>query len=150
MNDRADIAHAGGANGVHLTTQSIAPSVVRNTFGEGFVIGASTHSIDEAKAARDAGADFVVFGPVFETPSKAGKGNPLGAKLLRDASSALSPFPILAIGGVDRENAPEVFGAGAAGIAAIRLFNVAEELSRTAASLRELFNESQSEQRHSV
>ncbi|HEX7773081.1 MAG TPA: thiamine phosphate synthase, partial [Pyrinomonadaceae bacterium] len=69
VNDRADIARAAGADGVHLTSQSLPADVVRNIFGPEFLIGVSTHSLDEARAARDGGADFVVFGPVFETES---------------------------------------------------------------------------------
>src|SRR5262245_38351395 len=67
VNDRADIAASAGAHGVHLTTMSLDARVVRDTFGTEFLIGVSSHSLAEATAARDGGADFVVFGPVFET-----------------------------------------------------------------------------------
>ena len=70
INDRSDIAAAAGADGVHLTSLSLPTAVVRKSFGEEFLIGVSTHSLDEAKLARRGGADFVVFGPVFETASK--------------------------------------------------------------------------------
>src|SRR6185369_14410224 len=66
VNDRSDIARAAGADGVHLTSQSLPADVVRNMFGSEFLIGVSTHSLDESRAARNGGADFVVFGPVFE------------------------------------------------------------------------------------
>src|SRR5215213_3988547 len=69
VNDRADIARAAGADGVHLTTRSLEAAVVRRAFGEDFLIGVSAHSLEEARAARDGGADFAVFGPVFDTPS---------------------------------------------------------------------------------
>src|SRR5438094_10542677 len=78
VNDRADIAAGAGAHGVHLTTRSLEPKIVRRTFGNGFLIGASTHSLAEATNARGGGADFIVFGPVFPTASKAGYGSPLG------------------------------------------------------------------------
>ncbi|MEJ7708274.1 MAG: thiamine phosphate synthase [Pyrinomonadaceae bacterium] len=70
INDRADIAVAGGADGVHLTTQSLTTEVIRCIFGQELVIGVSTHSVQEASLARNGGADFVTFGPVYATSSK--------------------------------------------------------------------------------
>ena len=122
INDRADIARAAGADGVHLTSQSLPAGVVRNIFGSEFLIGVSTHSLDEARAARDGGADFVVFGPVFETESKRGFGAPQGLDKLRQVADELRGFPVLAIGGVSLENAGACFDAGASGVAAISLF----------------------------
>lgn len=122
VNDRADIARAAGADGVHLTSQSLPADVVRNIFGPEFLIGVSTHSLDEARAARDGGADFVVFGPVFETESKRGFGAPQGLDKLRQVTDELRGFPVLAIGGISLENAGACFDAGASGVAAISLF----------------------------
>lgn len=122
VNDRADIARAAGADGVHLTSQSLPAGVVRNIFGFEFLIGVSTHSLDEARAARDGGADFVVFGPVFETESKRGFGPPQGLDKLRQVAEELRGFPVLAIGGISLENAGACFDAGASGVAAISLF----------------------------
>jgi thiamine-phosphate pyrophosphorylase len=122
VNDRADIARAAGADGVHLTSQSLPAGVVRRTFGSEFLIGVSTHSLDEARAARDGGADFVVFGPVFETESKRGFGAPQGLDKLRQVADELRGFPVLAIGGISLENAGACFDAGASGVAAISLF----------------------------
>src|SRR4051794_6833227 len=82
VNDRADIARAAGCDGVHLATHSLDARIVRKTFGPDFLIGASTHSIEEASDARDAGADFAVFGPIFDTPSKRAYGQPLGLEKL--------------------------------------------------------------------
>jgi thiamine-phosphate pyrophosphorylase len=135
VNDRADIARAAGADGVHLTTRSLDASVVRRAFGTDFLVGVSTHALAEARAARDAGADFAVFGPVFDTPSKRPHGTPVGVDALRAATSTLAPFPLLALGGVTRENAREVFRAGARGVAAIRLFADAERLAATVRAL---------------
>src|SRR5438874_2297354 len=70
VNDRADIAAGAGAHGVHLTTHSLNAATIRKAFGDNFLIGASTHSSDKARQARDEGADFAVFGPVFQTKSK--------------------------------------------------------------------------------
>jgi thiamine-phosphate pyrophosphorylase len=123
VNDRFDVARAAGADGVHLTTRSLPASIVREFCGEEFLIGVSTHSLEEARTAAEMGADFVVFGPVFETESKRIFGEPQGLEKLREVTTALSDFPIIAIGGIDRSNMAECFRAGAAGIAAIRLFS---------------------------
>ncbi len=128
VNDRADIASAAGADGVHLATRSLQPSIVRRTFGDDFLIGVSTHSLAEARAARDDGADFATFGPVFETPSKAVYGAPVGLDVFASVVRALAPFPLVALGGVTLANAGQVFAAGAHGIAAIRLFADARDL----------------------
>ena len=123
VNDRFDVARAAGADGVHLTTVSLPPAVVRAACGAEFLIGASTHSLDEARAARDGGADFIVFGPVFETESKRAYGPPQGLEKLRGVTKELKSFPVLAIGGVTLDNAVSCYTAGAAGIAGIRLFD---------------------------
>jgi thiamine-phosphate pyrophosphorylase len=128
VNDRSDIARAAGANGVHLTTQSLPVEVVRRTCGAEFVIGASTHSLAEARVARDQGADFTVFGPVFDTESKRAYGEPQGLDKLREVTRALDEFPIVAIGGLTLENVGACFQAGARGVAAIRLLNDAEHM----------------------
>ena len=130
VNDRSDIARAAGADGVHLTTQSLPAEVVRNIFGAEFLIGVSTHSLDEARAARAGGADFVVFGPVFETESKRAYGKPQGLDKLAEVARELGEFPVVAIGGITLDNVDECFQAGARGIAAIRLLNDKENLTR--------------------
>ena len=130
VNDRSDIARATGADGVHLTTQSLPAEVVRNIFGAEFLIGVSTHSLDEARAARVGGADFVVFGPVFETESKRAYGEPQGLDKLAEVARELGEFPVVAIGGITLDNVDECFQAGARGIAAIRLLNDTENLTR--------------------
>ena len=126
VNDRADVARAAGADGVHLTAHSLPAAVVRDICGPEFLIGVSTHSLGEAQAARASGADFVVFGPVFETESKRAFGPPQGLAKLREVTRELGDFPVLAIGGITLENAAESFDAGARGIAGISLFNNAE------------------------
>jgi thiamine-phosphate pyrophosphorylase len=131
INDRADIARAAGCDGVHLTARSLDASVVRRAFGADFLIGVSTHTLPEARTARDGGADFAVFGPIFDTPSKRAFGSPVGPAALLEAARTLSPFPLVALGGVTLENAREVFRAGARGVAAIRLFADGQNLART-------------------
>jgi thiamine-phosphate pyrophosphorylase len=130
VNDRSDIADAAGADGVHLTTQSLPAEVVRLICGAEFLIGVSTHSLAEARAARAGGADFVVFGPVFETESKRAYGKPQGLDKLAEVTRALGEFPVVAIGGITLDNVDECFQAGARGIAAIRLLNDTENLTR--------------------
>ncbi|MFL6211205.1 MAG: thiamine phosphate synthase [Pyrinomonadaceae bacterium] len=122
VNDRADIARAAGADGVQLTTRSLPASVVRRTFDPEFLIGVSTHSLAEAQAARDEGANFALLGPVFDTPSKRAYGPPVGLDALRAAARALAPVPLVAIGGITHANMADTLAAGAHGIAAIRLF----------------------------
>lgn len=130
INDRADVARSAGAAGVHLTAGSIEASIIRRTFGDDFLIGVSTHSLEEAQAAREARADFAVFGPVFETASKLAYGEPLGLEKLEQLAAALTQFPVLALGGVTLDNAAGCFRAGAAGVAAIRLMNDPDQLAR--------------------
>lgn len=141
VNDRADIAASAGADGVHLASLSLPPDVVRRTFDADFLIGVSTHTLEEAAAARRSGADFVVFGPVFDTLSKRQYGEPLGLGDLRKVTSELAPFPVLALGGVTAENVADCIHAGAAGIAAIRILNDRLQLDRVVNEIQGRFNE---------
>jgi thiamine-phosphate pyrophosphorylase len=136
VNDRADVAATAGADGVHLASDSLKADVIRKTFGANFVIGVSTHSLAEASIAKDKGADFAVFGPVFETDSKRGFGAPVGVEKLREVTLKLAPFPVLALGGVQLENVDECFRAGARGVAAISMLNDPVELPRVVQSIR--------------
>jgi len=119
VNDRADVALACGADGVHLRADSVPPSLVRVIAPDGFVIGRSVHTVDEA--ARTEGVDYLIAGTVWPTSSKA-PGHPLlhpaGLKAIVEASRV----PVLAIGGVELENLAELSAAGAAGAAAIGMF----------------------------
>ena len=136
VNDRSDIARAAGADGVHLTTHSLPVEVVRKIYGAEFLIGVSTHSLDEARAAAAAGADFVVFGPVFETESKRVYGEPQGVNKLSEVTRELGEFPVVAIGGITLENVGECFDAGARGVAAIRLLNDADNMLSIVETIR--------------
>jgi thiamine-phosphate pyrophosphorylase len=128
VNDRADIAAGARADGVHLTTQSLEASIIRKTFGNEFLIGTSTHSLAEAEAAKDGGADFIVFGPIFESFSKKKYGPPVGVEALTTVAREVKPFPVLALGGISVNNAKECLRAGASGIAGIGLFGDPERL----------------------
>ncbi|MGE5489331.1 MAG: thiamine phosphate synthase [bacterium] len=121
VNHNTGIALVCGAHGVHLTSDDVPPPRIRAIAPPGFLIAVSCHSVADVRAAAESGADFAVFGPVFHTPSKERYGSPLGLAQLGEACRAVS-IPVLALGGVDETNAPACIAAGAAGIAAIRMF----------------------------
>jgi thiamine-phosphate pyrophosphorylase len=114
VNDRLDIALAAQVDGVHLPENGLPARRARPLVGQ---LGVSVHSVEAGRAAERDGADFVIFGPVFETPGK----QPVGLEALAAVAVALR-IPVLAIGGITPENTQAVLDAGAAGIAAIRLF----------------------------
>jgi thiamine-phosphate pyrophosphorylase len=138
VNDRLDIAQVAGA-GLHLPAHSFPVAAVRRRVGRGLLIGASTHNLDELQAAEQGGADFAVFGPVFATASKPGA-TPVGLEKLSEAVRAVR-IPVLALGGVTLENAADCLRAGAAGLAAISLFQTSPDLPALVASLRALRRE---------
>ncbi len=140
VNDRLDVALAAGAAGVHLGGEStpVAEVVRWRRSGHtpsGFLIGASCHSLAEVLAAERDGADYIFFGPVFATPSKLQYGSPQGIERLAEICSRAS-IPVIAIGGINPENAGECLRAGAAGIAAIRLFQQAADVTAVVDRLR--------------
>jgi thiamine-phosphate pyrophosphorylase len=114
VNDRADVAMAARIDGLHLPANGLPPHEARPLVK---ILGVSTHSLEEAIAAERAQADFIVFGPVFDTPGKTA----VGIEPLRRIASLIK-IPILAIGGITLENSAEALQAGATGIAGIRLF----------------------------
>lgn len=135
INDRIDIALAVDADGVHLPVDSFAPADARRLFGQRALIGASTHSVEQARAAAASGADFIVFGPVFDTPSKRGFGTPVGLNALAQAVQAVT-IPVLAIGGVTAERARSLRESGAHGIAVVAAILEADDPRAAAAALR--------------
>ncbi len=147
VNDRADIARAGGADGVHLTTSSLSADVVRRTFGPNFLIGVSTHSVVEAQAARATAADFAVWGPVFATESKNAYGEPQGVAKLQTVVREVAPFPIIALGGINPVNFVACLEAGASGVAGIGLFQDKENLSNIVLRIKEVFRRNVAERK---
>ena len=114
VNGRLDIALIAGLDGVHLPANGL-PAVQVRPFVR--TLGISCHSIEESIQAERDGVDYIIFGPVFETPGK----NAVGVEALRQVAYAVK-IPVLAIGGITPERASEVIAAGAAGVAAIRMF----------------------------
>jgi len=125
VNDRLDVALAANAGGVHLGEKSLPLAAVvewrRAASRLDFLIGVSCHSLESARAAERGGADYIFFGPVYATPSKAAFGAPQGIERLREVSASVG-IPVLAIGGVNHQNVAECIAAGASGIAAIRMY----------------------------
>lgn len=141
VNDRLDVALAAGAGGIHLGEASLPVAAVsqwkRSRGNTEFTVGVSCHSTEAASAAERDGADYIFFGPVFATPSKAAFGPPQGIERLRAVCAAVR-IPVLAIGGITSENAATCIEAGAAGVAAIRLFQDFQNVSETVIRLRKL------------
>jgi thiamine-phosphate pyrophosphorylase len=154
VNDRLDVALAEHADGIHLGESSLPVAEAKRLIERhrslqapellplppqpaprSFLLGVSCHSVETAKSAAADGATYIFFGPIFATPSKASFGNPQGVARLAKVCSAVS-LPVLAIGGITLENAPACLEAGAAGIAAIRLFQDSPDLAATVATLR--------------
>jgi thiamine-phosphate pyrophosphorylase len=140
INDRLDVACACKSAGVHLGERSLPVKEARRFAslrftGAEFLVGVSVHSLEAAQAAERHGADYVIFGPVFATPSKESLGAPQGLAKLREVCEQIA-IPVLAIGGITVENAQQCLAAGASGIAAIRLFQDAKDMKSVVARLR--------------
>ncbi len=118
INDRVDIALAVEADGVHLGLNSLPIHRVRRLLGPDKLIGLSCHNQVNAIMAQENGADFITFGPVYYTPSKANYGKPVGVDRLEIVSHLLA-IPVLALGGIKKSNIHEVIAAGAAGISLV-------------------------------
>src|SRR5438309_7872520 len=137
INDHPDIAIAADADGVHLGQDDLPPSVVRQLPGfHGRLIGRSTHSLDQARAAMAEGADYIAVGPVFPTPTKAGR--PAVGTDLVSAVDDIADRPFVAVGGIDHDNAPAVVEAGARALAVVRAVYDAVDPAEAARRLHEL------------
>jgi len=134
INDRVDIALAVEADGVHLGLNSMPIHRVRKLLGSNRLIGLSCHNQVNAIMAQENGADFITFGPVYYTPSKANYGQPVGINRLETVSHLLN-IPIFALGGIKQENIPEVLAAGASGIALVSAIIASDDPRSEAAAM---------------
>lgn len=125
VNDRIDVALAAGAAGVHLPSAGVSPAEARRLLGSRAVIAVSCHSSADVARAREDGADFATFGPVFDTPSKRPYGSPVGLEALRQAAGL--GLPLVGLGGITASSATAVREAGAAGVGAIRAWLAAAD-----------------------
>ncbi len=137
INDHVDVAAAVEADGVHLGHQSMPVSAVRKLVGNKMLIGVSTHTLEEARAAESGGADFMTFGPVYETPSKKQYGAPAGLEALRGVARAVDA-PVFALGGIKSRNIGHVLWAGAHGVSMISTIFCAEDIKKAAKNISEL------------
>lgn len=136
VNDRADVARAAGADGVHVGQDDVPVSVARAILGPGRLVGVSTHDVDQARAAVRDGADYLGVGPIFDTASKAGALPARGLDLLHAVRAAVDR-PLVAIGGITAETAAAVRGAGADSVAMIGALVGAPDV---AAAVRNVLN----------
>jgi thiamine-phosphate pyrophosphorylase len=142
VNDRVDVGLSEHTGGVHLGENSLPVQEVRrrvDSRGEqkDFLVGVSCHSLEVAKSAVSGGADYIFFGPVFASPSKAAYGAPQGIERLKEVCRAVS-IPVIAIGGITLSNGAACLSSGASGLAAIRLFQDAPDIPSCVQALKNL------------
>ena len=139
VNERVDVAAACGADGVQLGEEGLSVQAARRVAGPGMLVGRSVHTVEGAVTAQEEGADLLLVGAVFTTPSHAGA-QPAGTGLLA-AAAAQVKTPLAGIGGITAANVGEVMKAGAAGAAVIRAILGAEDPQRAARELRSAMDE---------
>lgn len=137
INDRIDVALACGADGVQLARNSLPITTARKLLGAQRLIGVSIHSSQEAEEAEEAGADFVLFGPLYFTPSKASYGPPQGLPAIKKTMEKIS-LPVYAIGGIKPENILEAKRTGIRGVALISAIMSAPDPKKAAEEIIEL------------
>ena len=134
VNDRLDVALAVDADGIHVGQDDLPAPLARRLIGRGKLLGVSAESPEEAARAQADGADYVGASPIFATPTKSDAPPPLGVEGLRSLAAAVS-IPVIAIGGINRDNAAAMIEAGAAGIAVVSALVSAEDVESAARSL---------------
>ena len=134
INDRADVAHAAGADGVHLGQDDLPIAAARAILGPNRLIGKSTHSLEQAIAAELDGADYIGVGPIFSTPTKPGSQS-VGVDLIRQVALRVQ-IPFICIGGLDATNLQRALSAGAERIAVVRAVCAATDPQEAAAMLK--------------
>lgn len=135
VNDRLDLALAAGADGVHVGQDDLPAEAARRLLPPGRILGVSTHTREQAEAARRVGADYIGFGPMFPTGTKDTGYTPRGLEGLRDVRAAIS-LPILAIGGITLDTVDGVIAAGATAPAVISAIVAAPDIAGAAAAFR--------------
>jgi thiamine-phosphate pyrophosphorylase len=147
VNDRLDVAIACGADGVHLGQDDLRVSTARQLAPPGFIIGVSVGTAEEALEAEREGADYLALSPTFSTASKVNAGPGLGLGRLRKIRKAVS-LPVIAIGGITRQNVRDVIAAGAAGIAVISAVVASPDITAAARELKAIVRESRQGRGH--
>jgi thiamine-phosphate pyrophosphorylase len=138
INDRVDIALMCDADGVHLGQDDMPPAAAREIWKARKIIGYSTHSVEQAIAAADSGVDYIAIGPVFATTTKADPGATVGIDGVAKVRAVIGNIPLVAIGGINRANTPEVMRAGADSVAVVS--GLVGEPERIAVNIRELLD----------
>ena len=146
VNDRADLALALSADGVHLGAEDLPPSEARRLLPPPRWIGVSAAGVEEARSAEDSGADYLGVGPIFPTSTKPDAGDPIGLERLSEIASAVR-IPVIGIGGIGVANCGSVMEAGAAGVAVISAIITAEDPATEARRLRECVEAARSRRR---
>lgn len=131
INGRMDVAMAVEADGIHLGQTDLPVDIVRRIVGNRFMIGVSTHNLIEAKEAEAGGADFITFGPVYETPVKLKYGRPVEIEALKRVKGGVS-IPVYAIGGIKSGNIKQILCTGTDGVALISAIIGAKEPKKAA------------------
>jgi len=135
LNDRADLAQALDADGMHLGQQDLPVKDARRILGKDKIIGVSTHSVSQAQEAEKLGADYIAIGPIFATATKPDLA-PLGTQSISQVKDKIK-IPFVAIGGIDLNNLDEVSSAGAKGVAVCRAIITAGDVFKAARKFRE-------------
>ena len=142
INDRVDIALAVEADGVHLGDEDLPIAAARRLIGERAIIGASVSAAAQARQAQSVGATYLGVGPVYPTASKADAGEAIGPALITEVKRGMS-LPVLALGGINRDNVAAVIRAGADGVAVISAVSEAEDMVAAASGLLEAIRSAQ-------
>ena len=138
VNDRVDIAIAIGADGIHLGQNDLPPAAARNLLKDGAIIGFSTHTLEQVRSAVELSIDYIAFGPVFPTLTKADPDAVVGLKMLKQVRAIARNLPLVAIGGIDLDNALSVFNSGADSVAMIG--SLLSDPAKISSRFRELNN----------
>lgn len=136
VNDRADLAVALEADGVHVGQDDLPPELARRIVGPGRIVGVSASSLDEALAGRDAGADYLGVGDIYGTTTKLDAGAPVGPALIAAITGRVD-LPVVGIGGINAGNVAAVLAAGAAGVAVVSAVVAADDVEAAARDLKE-------------